>query len=205
MGAVLPALVLNDLRLGALGLGLVLTGAGIGSVVGTLHSIRIGERWGTGKTMVIARLLQPIALALIALSPMVAAAMADGGLADQSYGLPSEWPAPLWAAFAVAAGGQFLFWLAMGVEGPLEMGYWQAVTPDRLMSRMSATRRSINRGMIVVGAPIGGAIATVTTTSIALWVAAGIMVLAALVLLFSTFRNADVEVDQLTDEEALTQ
>ncbi|MBM7781855.1 MFS transporter [Arthrobacter tumbae] len=204
MGAVLPALVLNDLRLGALGLGLVLSGAGIGSVVGALISIRIGEWWGTGKTIVITQLIQPVALALIALSPLVAVAVANGPLDDQAYGSPAEWPVALWAAFAVAAGGQFLFWLSMGVAGPLEMGYWQAVTPDKLMARMSATRRSINRGMIVLGAPLGGAIATFTNSSIALWVAAAIMLLSALVLLFSKFRTANVENDQLTDEEALT-
>ncbi|MHA7294096.1 MFS transporter [Arthrobacter sp. HLT1-21] len=203
MGAVLPALVLNDLRLGALGLGLVLSGAGIGSVVGTLISIRTGERWGTGKTIIAARLVQPVALALIALAPVVAAVMANGALDDRVYGSPTEWPAALWAAFAIAAGGQFLFWLSMGIEGPLEMGYWQAVTPDGLMARMSATRRSINRGMIVLGAPLGGAIATYTNASSALWVAAGIMVLSALVLLFSRFRDANVEDDQLTEEEAL--
>lgn len=204
MGTVLPALVLHDLGLGALGLGLVLSGAGIGSVVGTLLSIRVGEWWGTGKAMIIARLVQPVALAAIALSPLVSAAMASGPWNHRSYDLPSDWPAALWAAFAVAAGGQFLFWLSMGVEGPLEMGYQQAVTPDRLIARMSATKRSMNRGMIVLGAPLGGALATLTSSSIALWLAAGIMLASALVLLFSKFRHANVEDDQLTDEEALT-
>lgn len=204
MGTVLPALVLNDLRLGALGLGLVLSGAGIGSVVGTLLSIRIGERWGTGKTMIVARLVQPAALAVIALSPLVAGAVAGGPLSDRGYAFPADWPAELWAAFAVAAGGQFLFWLAMGVEGPLEMGYQQAVTPDGLTARMSATKRSINRGMIVLGAPLGGALASVTSSSIALCAAAGVMLLAALTLLFSKFRSANVADDQLSEEEALT-
>lgn len=204
MGTVLPALVLHDLGLGALGLGLVLSGAGVGSVVGTLLSIRIGEWWGTGKAMIIARMVQPVALAAIALSPLVGAAMASGPLNNRSYDLPSDWPAALWAAFAVAAGGQFLFWLSMGVEGPLEMGYQQAVTPDRLIARMSATKRSMNRGMIVLGAPLGGALATLTSSSIALWLAAGIMLTSALILLFSKFRHASVANDQLTDEDALT-
>ena len=204
MGAVLPALVLNDLMLGAIGLGLVLSGAGIGSVVGTLISIRIGELWGTGRTIIIARLVQPVALAVIAFSPLVAAAGASAPLIDQADGFPTGWPAALWAAFAVATGGQLLFWLSMGVEGPLEMGYQQAVTPVRLIARMSATKRSMNRGMIVLGAPLGGALAVLTNSSIALWVAAGIMLLSALVLLFSKFRSASVENDQLTDEEALT-
>lgn len=125
-------------------------------------------------------------------------------MTERAYGSPADWPAALWVAFAVATGGQFLFWLSMGVEGPLEMGYWQAVTPDRLIARMSATRRSMNRGMIVIGAPLGGALALLTSSSVALWAAAGIMLLSALVLLLSKFRNANVENDQLSDEEALT-
>lgn len=201
MGAVLPALVLNNLRIGALGLGLVLTGAGLGSVVGTFISILAGQRWGTGKTMITARLIQPMALGLVAFSPLVA--NADGPLADQLYGSLASWPSAVWAAFAVTAAGQFVFWLSIGVEGPLEMGYWQAVTPDKLVARMSATRRSINRGMIVVGAPLGGLVANQASSSIALWAAAGVMLLSASMLLCSKFRSANVEHDQLTDEEAL--
>ncbi|MGW6173648.1 MFS transporter [Arthrobacter sp. NPDC055138] len=203
MGTVLPALVLNDLRLGALGLGLILSSAGVGSVAGALISIRLGEWWGTGKTMIITRLVQPVALSVIALSPLIAAV--GGPLNERASDFPAAWPAALWAAFAVATGGQFLFWLSMGVEGPLEMGYQQAVTPDRLIARMSATKRSMNRGMIVVGAPLGGALATITSSSVALWAAAGVMLLSALVLMFSKFRTANVVNDQLTEEEALVQ
>jgi predicted MFS family arabinose efflux permease len=93
--------------------------------------------------------------------------------------------------------------MAMGVEGPLEMGYQQAVTPDRLIARMSATRRSVNRGMIVVGAPLGGALANVAGADTALWAAAAFLLLASLVLLFSRFRDARIEDQQLSDEEAL--
>lgn len=204
MGAVLPALVLNDLKLGAVGLGLVLSGAGIGSVVGTLTSTRIGHRWGTGKAMIFARLVQPAALAVIAFSPLVAKVVTSAPLTHRAHGSPADWSASLWAAFALAAGGQFVFWASMGIEGPLEMGYQQAVTPDKLLARMSAIKRSMNRGMIVLGAPLGGALATRTSSSIALWAAAGIMLISALVLLFSKFRTANVENDQLTEEEALS-
>lgn len=57
----------------------------------------------------------------------------------------------------------------MGTDSPLGMGYQQAVTPDRLIARMSATMRSANRGMIVVGAPLGGGIAAVAGVGAALW------------------------------------
>lgn len=147
--------------------------------------------------MTCTRLVQPAALALIACSPLIGAGSAAG--ARDGYGSPAEWPAPTWAAFAVAAAGQFLFWLSMGVEGPLEMGYRQAVTPDRLIARMSATMRSLNRGMIVLGAPVGGAAAILAGSSAALWLAAAVMLASALILLFSRFRRADVETDQLAE------
>ncbi|MEC5182138.1 hypothetical protein RCH07_003514 [Arthrobacter sp. CG_A4] len=99
--------------------------------------------------MVVARLAQPFAIALVALSPLAA----GGERTGEIYGSPLHWPGHLWAAFALAASGQLLFGMSMGVEGPQEMGYQQAVTPDRLIARMSATRRLVNRGMIVIGAP----------------------------------------------------
>ncbi|WP_226762235.1 MFS transporter [Arthrobacter sp. SO3] len=199
LGAVLPTVILNDLRLGSLGLGLVLGCSGIGAVVGTTLSTRLGHRWGTGNAMVTARLAQPFAIALVALAPLVA----GGERPAELYGSPLHWPGELWAVFALAGFGQLLFGIAMGVEGPLEMGYQQAVTPDRLIARMSATRRSVNRGMIVIGAPVGGVIATVAGTDTALWAAAAFLLLASLVLLFSRFRDARIEVQQLSDEDAL--
>lgn len=199
LGAVLPTVILNDLRLGALGLGLVMGCSGIGAVTGTTLSTRLGHRWGTGSAMVAARLAQPFAITLVALAPIVA----GGERGAEIYGSPLDWPGELWAAFALAGFGQLIFGMAMGVEGPLEMGYRQAVTPDRLIARMSATLRSVNRGMIVIGAPLGGAIAAVAGTDTALWAATGCLLLASLVLLFSKFRDARIEDQQLSDEEAL--
>ena len=52
----------------------------------------------------------------------------------------------------------------MGAENANEMGYWQAVTPDALQARTNATRRSINRAMIVLGAPAVGSSLTRSAT-----------------------------------------
>ncbi|MGP4032353.1 MFS transporter [Pseudarthrobacter sp. 1C304] len=199
LGTVLPTVVLHDLGLGALGLGVVMGCAGIGAVAGTTLSTRLGRRWGTGRAIVASRLAEPLAVAVVALAPLAAGA----GHSAEAYGSPLHWPLQLWTAFVLAGVGQMLFGMAMGVEGPLEMGYQQAVTPDRLIARMSATRRSVNRGMIVLGAPLGGLIATVAGSGAALWAAAAVLMLASLVLLFSRFRDARIEDQQLSDEEAL--
>jgi MFS family permease len=199
LGAVLPALILNDLGLGAVGLGLVMGCAGIGAVIGTTLSTRLGHRWGTGRTMVIARVAQPVAIALVAFAPIVA----GGTGAGESFGSPLQWTGEMWAAFALMGTGQLLFGAAMGVEGPLEMGYCQGVTPDALLARMSATMRSLNRGMIVIGAPLGGLIATMAGAGTALWASVAFLLLASMVLLCSKFRSVRTEDHQLTDEEAL--
>jgi MFS family permease len=46
--------------------------------------------------------------------------------------------------------------LAMGMENPNDMAYWQALTPDQLLGRANATRRSVNRTMAALGALIAG-------------------------------------------------
>jgi MFS family permease len=150
--------------------------------------------------MVMARAAQPVAIALVALAPVVA----GGTHAGESYGSPLQWTRDMWAAFALIGAGQLLFGAAMGVEGPLEMGFCQAVTPDRLIARMSATMRSVNRGMIVIGAPLGGLIATTAGAGAALWASVAFLLLASMVLLGSKFRSVRTEDQQLTDEEALT-
>jgi predicted MFS family arabinose efflux permease len=65
---------------------------------------------------------------------------------------------------------QFVFGFSIGLEGPVAMGYRQAVTPDRLQGRMNATMRSLNRGAIVLGAPLGGVLADWVGIPTALWV-----------------------------------
>jgi hypothetical protein len=59
------------------------------------------------------------------------------------------------SSLTLKGAGQFLPGLSMGAENANEMGYRQTVTPDRLQGRMNATMRSINRSMIVIGAPSG--------------------------------------------------
>ncbi len=204
VGAVVPTLVIRELDLGAFGLGLVLAGAGIGGVAGTIAATRLGSRFGTGRTIVVARLVEPFGVALMALAP-AAYIVFEGDLPTGLYDWAvSDWPAGAWAALGLAFLGQLIIGTAMGAEGPLQMGFEQAVTPDRLIARMTATRRSVNRGMIVLGAPLGGFLATNAGVQTALWASAAVMVLAGLILALSPFWSARVELHQLSDEDAQT-
>lgn len=153
--------------LGAFALGLTYACAGLGAVLGRAAATRSGRRFGAGRTMVATRALMPLAWLLV----------------------PLATPGP--ATLGLLAGGQFLFWVLMGVEGPNELAYQQSVTPDGLQGRMNTTIRSLNRGAIVVGAPLGGIIADATTYRAALWVGIAGLAASALALACSPFRNAD--------------
>lgn len=78
----------------------------------------------------------------------------------------------------------------MGAENPNEMGYCQAVTPDAMQGRRSAVMRSVNRTMIVIGAPIGGLLADGIGYRSVMWIAIAGFALVAALLGLSRFRHA---------------
>ncbi|WP_226920745.1 MFS transporter [Georgenia subflava] len=161
--------VLVGLGLTATELGIALAGAGVGALVGSLLSTRIGMRWGAGRAVIAARLVMPLGWVVIALAP------ADG---DR------------WTTVAVLAAGQLVYGFTMGAENANEMGYRQAVTPDELQGRMNTTMRSVNRAMIVVGAPVGGLLADTLGYRPTMWIALAGFVVVALLLAASPFRHA---------------
>lgn len=62
----------------------------------------------------------------------------------------------------------------------LGWGYRQSVTPDRLQGRMNARMLSINRAMVVIGAPIGSVLGDALGFRSMIWIAAvGLGLLAA--------------------------
>ncbi len=162
MSTVLVTFALNELGFNASVLGLVLAAAGIGSVLGTSFSTRAGQRWGVGRAIAFARILFSPAVILMVLAPSAN----HGGFQTN--------------ALLMVGIGQFLYGFAMGIGGPLELGFRQSITPALLQGRMNATLRSINRSMIVIGAPLGGAIADALGFRTALWVATvGLAIIAA--------------------------
>lgn len=163
-GAVYVPYALLGLDLGGVGLGLTLAAAGVGGLVGSGASNRLADRLGLARTVAGARVLEAAGFAVIAVAP--------------EHGL------------LVAGLGQLLFGLGLGAEGPIEMSYRQAVTPDRLQARMNATMRSLNRAAVVVGAPLGGLLADAAGYRPALWIAAAGTAAAGLALLATPFNQA---------------
>ena len=159
---------LLELRLTAFELGLALAAAGVAGLLGSSVSTRLGTHWGAGRTVIACNILMAVGWAVIALVPA-------GGTV---------------LVIVVLAVGQGLYGLGLGLSNANEMGYRQAITPDNLQARMNTTIRSVNRAMIVVGAPLGGFLAVGLGYRLALWIGVGGFVLVVMFLALSPFRSA---------------
>lgn len=164
--AVYVAFALRDLGVGAFGIGIIYAAAGVGGVIGGALANRSARRFGVGRTVVAAKFCTPVGFAVVALAPA------------------GPW------ALVLAATGQFVVWVGICLESPNEMGYRQSVTPDRLQSRMNATIRSLNWGMVVIGGPLGGFLADSIGYRPALWITVVGMAAVAVVFSRSNFRYA---------------
>lgn len=162
LGTVQVSYALTGLGFSALTLGLVFALGGLAALAGASATERSVARWGPGRVMLASRLGYGPGVVLVALAPSAA----DGHAA------------PL--AVLLMAVSQLLIGLGMGLEGAAEMAFRQAVTPERLQGRMNTTLRSVNRAMIVVGAPLGGLLADTAGPRTALWVTAAGLVLVGL-------------------------
>jgi len=129
---VLSLLALRALGFTAYTFGLLLTAFGITSLIGASIAPWCGARLGSGRVIILARAAYPIVWVLAA----IASRTATGA-------------ALLFVALSLQG-------LAAGIENSNEMGYWQALTPDELLGRVNATRRSVNRTMAALGALIAG-------------------------------------------------
>jgi MFS family permease len=129
---VLSILALRSLGFTAFTFGSLLAVFGFASLVGASIATWAAAHLGSSRVIILARIAYPFVWLLIAIAP------------------------------ASAAGHTLLFvalslqGLAAGIENSNEMGYWQAQTPDELLGRVNATRRSVNRTMAAFGALIAG-------------------------------------------------
>lgn len=170
LNTVFAPFLLLELRLSAFELGVVLAFAGAGGLVGALLATRLGRHFGPARTVVGSNLIMALGWAVIALVP------------EPRRGAP--------LLVTVVALGQLLYGLALGASNANETGYRQAVTPDELQSRTNTTMRSGNRAAIVLGAPLGGALAEWLGYRPTLWIGIVGVVLVAVALAASPFRHA---------------
>ncbi len=147
-------------------IGLTLACVGIAGIVGAALAERASNRFGLGVVVAASDLLTGAGWLLIAIVPAGETA--------------------LWAICAA----QLLYGFGLGIRGPLEGSYRNAVTPSELRGRMNTTIRSINWGLIAVAAPLGGWLAYSFGDRVALAIGGSIIIAAGLVLGASRFRLA---------------
>lgn len=149
------------------GIGLVLSGMGCGALLGSLMASTVSKRIGQGRTIWLASLTT---CPLTALMPL-----AGRG----------------WTLYVAAVG---LAALSMGgvVRVVAQSSFQQALTPDRLLGRTSATARFVSWGGIPLGGLLGGALGSGVGARATLGIGAAGMTLSVLPALLSPLRTLRV-------------
>ncbi|MGY4926487.1 MFS transporter [Streptomyces sp. 900105755] len=141
--------------LSSFGIGLVLSGMGCGALLGALLATGAVRRLGPGPVIWLAPLTT---CPLTALMPLAR---------------------PGWS-MTVAAVGLAALSLGGVIRVVAQSSVQQALTPDRLLGRMSATARFVSWGGIPLGGLLGGISGSLFGTTATLWIGATGMTLSAL-------------------------
>ncbi|MGW1191693.1 MFS transporter [Streptomyces sp. NPDC002559] len=154
----------KELGLGSFGIGLVLSGMGCGALLGALLATRLSKLVGQGPVVWLAPL---VTCPLTALMPLAR---------------------PGWSVYAAAVG---LAALSLGgvVRVVAQSSFQQALTPDRLLGRMSATVRFVSWGGLPLGGLLGGFSGSALGATATLWIGAGGMTLSFLPNFLSPLRS----------------
>jgi MFS family permease len=169
VGVVLAPYILRTLHLTAFQFGIIGAAGGVGAILGATVTTWVGRRVGTGRTVIGCHLVTALGVIVMVIAGQD---MASAG------------------AVTVLVVGQSLYGLAMGMSNSHQMSYRQQVTPDELQARTNTTLRSINRGVIVVVAPLAGILADAWGIRPMLVLAAAVFTLVAAGLGASSFRDA---------------
>ena len=150
----------RDLHLSAGTIGLALGAGALGALLGTAITTRTARRIGLGRAMLLGAFLYPGALLLVPL--------ASG---------------PAWLAFALLVIAEFGSGFGLALDDVCATSIRQALTPDRLRSRVQGAHMAITYGVRPLGALAAGALGTWLGLQETLWLAAGGGVASALLLL----------------------
>ena len=165
--AVLILFATRDLGLSAGAIGLTYMFGGLGCVIGAAFAERLSARFGVG--------------------PIIVQGLILTALAWQAFGLISG---PVWAATLMLGLAMLVFDFGGVLYGINYLSLRQAITPDRLLGRMTATMRFLAVAMAPLGSLIGGVLATwIGLRGTLLTVGALGLVLSAAAVLWSPVRR----------------
>ena len=145
-------------------IGVIISCANVGFVIGALTTRWTTRRIGLGHAIVLSAAVVGTSIVLIPLAP-------------------KAFPVPLLVL------GLMLYSFGGVVFNITQISLRQGLTPDRLQGRMNSVMRCILWGAIPLGALLGGALATVIGLRGALWVSAGGAALSWLPVFFSPVRT----------------
>jgi MFS family permease len=135
--AVLILFATRELGLSAGAIGLAYAFGGLGCVLASAFAQRLSARFGVG--------------------PIIVHGLALTALGWQAFGLISG---PVWLATLVLGSAMLMFDFGAVLYGINYLALRQAITPDRLMGRMTATMRFLTVAAAPLGSLAGGALAT---------------------------------------------
>jgi predicted MFS family arabinose efflux permease len=173
--------LLNDLGLTPFLLGVVISAGGVGSLAGSVFAARVINRLGIGRAIVV----------------LFIGSSAIGILTPLAAG-------PLFVATLMVFLPQLIGDGLATAEGVARITLRQAVTPDRLLGRVSATVDVLDHGVAPLGALVGAVIAEsfgVRTAMAVAWVG---MASGVLFLLFSPLPRLTSMVPAVDEEAAAT-
>lgn len=163
----LPVLALNDLGWSEAHLGTFLGAGGVGGLLGALSAVRLADRLGAGRAVL-----------------LVGVAVAPLAIAIPLLGRPVPGP--------VAAAGWALVMLKVGFDSVLMMTFRQQVTPAGLLARVNGTMRVLFTGAVTLGAAAAGTLAETVGLRWALGVAAAFLACVWIPIALSPVRRMTV-------------
>jgi MFS family permease len=144
--------------------GVILSAASVGGMLGGLTSARLARRIGSARIIWYSQLV---------------------------FGIPTfliPFASPGWGV-ALYVAGLFCYMFSAVVYNVAQVSYRQAITPPDLLGRMNASARFIVWGTMPVGAALGGLIGSAWGIRGALWIGVVGMYLAGFLVYFSPLRR----------------
>jgi MFS family permease len=162
--AILIVYLVRRLHMTPLTIGLTFTLASAGAFAGAFLAGRIGTRFGIGRTILLGTLIDGLPLLLVPLAP-------------RSLAVPF-----IVVSFALVEFGVVLYNVSA-------ISLTQALTPERLLGRVNASRRFVVWGTIPLGSLVSGALASTIGLRPTMFVGAIGCTLAAIPIALSPVRH----------------
>ncbi|MCA9858517.1 MAG: MFS transporter [Thermomicrobiales bacterium] len=166
--AVYVAFMIRELGLSDIQIGLVFATGGVGALIGSMLAGRCAERFGTGRTLIVAQLGFGLTGLLVPLAVVIPA-----------FALP------------LVVGAEFLQWLTLLIYAINSVSLRQRLASDEMQGRLHATFAVLTRGFQPLGSLLGGVVASVIGLSLTLVVSEIGMMLGVLFLILSPLRHND--------------